>query len=191
MTLFRAAAHQICRRLRAGLTSSVTELGRVICKHVTLMDPVYTEYPQKTLAGKSMGICTGFQQDGLWNENEACPGRSVMGSRFQLQVSLASHPHGNLLCRLTGIDGQAKWIHMTEKSDRLLHDGQSRSGVGNVLSNKQDRITIWQGCMGRELGIPSNDYLGLLSHCQPPFSDYGFSWGDLGADRQVIRMDSC
>ncbi|EGW03007.1 hypothetical protein I79_004320 [Cricetulus griseus] len=63
MTLFRAAAHQICRWLRAGLTSSVTELESGICRHVTLMDLVYTEYPQKALAGNAMEICTGLQED--------------------------------------------------------------------------------------------------------------------------------
>lgn len=47
-----------------------------------------------------------------------------------------SHPRGNLLFRVTGVYGQAKWIHITdtEESDRLLHDGQIRSALGKFLS---------------------------------------------------------
>lgn len=176
---------EICRRRRAGLSSSVTELD--CCKHGTLMYPVYREYPQKASAGNSMEMCTGHQQDWPleWKWGLPLP---VHGELVQLQASLASHPHGNLLWRAVGINGQVKWIHMTEEwQASAWWAGQVRSGEFPLAT------------AGREPGIYSIRWSPLLLlHSQPPLNDYSFSWeteawvGVLGTFLLMfIYMDSC
>lgn len=117
-----------------------------------------------------------FSRIGLWSENEVCP-CLFMGSRPQPWASQASHPHGNLLWRAVGINGQVKWIHMTD-----------RRVAGLCMKVRSGKFPL--ATARRELGIYSIRWSPLLlSHSQPPLNDYSFSWGDIG--RQFIYMDSC